>query len=128
MVNRSHRHLSEAEKYFANATYPKAMTSDQRIDFGAKALKRRLVGFCGSSSIKTLDEVASALHLIGIAKDLEEGRKIVPLLVSDRIYSGPGYGSADDCIKNVRLVPAENNGGQKTFYVIIDKYYAPQEH
>ncbi len=57
----------------------------ERENKGAKVIKRKLLGICGWESIKTLEEIAQALHSTRIASSLEEGRAIVPLLVREKI-------------------------------------------
>ncbi len=60
-------------------------------EIGSLKLKRRLLGILGNCSIKSLDEIANALYKLGAVENLEEGRKIVPLLTSQDGKSHSDY-------------------------------------
>lgn len=47
---------------------------------GTKRIKRKLLGFCGKESIKTLDEIALGLYELGVTSSLKDSRNLVPLL------------------------------------------------
>ncbi len=56
----------------------------------AKIFKRRVLGICGTYSIKSLDELAGILHNIGAVSSFEEGKKFVPRLYGFRLDYGGG--------------------------------------
>ena len=57
-------------------------TDEENLKFlsesGAQIFKRRSLGLCGHSSVKSLDEVSGILVEIGIASSVSEGRELVP--------------------------------------------------
>lgn len=50
----------------------------ERSRLGAKRFKRKTLGLCGRSSIKSLEEVAESLVETNIADSIEEAKIIVP--------------------------------------------------
>ena len=48
---------------------------------GAQIFKRKALGLCGHTTIKSLDEISEILVEIGIASSLDEGRTIVPEII-----------------------------------------------
>ncbi|MEK6850839.1 MAG: hypothetical protein AABX85_04660 [Nanoarchaeota archaeon] len=72
---------------FAKAGKPskKYMTDEERFGYlvrtGAQNFKRKALGLCGRSTVKSLDEIAELLVETKIAKNLEEARGIVPKIV-----------------------------------------------
>jgi len=54
---------------------------EQRLEYdGVKNFKRRALGLCGRSTIKTPDQMAQLLYDVGIVSSIDEAREIVPLL------------------------------------------------
>jgi hypothetical protein len=64
------------------------LTEEERRIKGARTFKRKVLGLCGSQSIKTLNEMAQTLYSTGIASSVEEGREITPLLMGGRVSFG----------------------------------------
>lgn len=60
--------LSDAEKFNITARS------------GAKKFKRKVLGLCGTSTFKTLDELAKVMCEIKMAKSMDEGRILVTLI------------------------------------------------
>jgi hypothetical protein len=55
---------------------------------GAKIFKRKVLGFFGRETVKSLDEIAELLVRINVANSLNEGREAVSTLVGiDVIYA-----------------------------------------
>ena len=72
---------------------------DERIKLdGAKRFKRRAMGLCRLSSIKSLEEMAQLLYQTGIASSVEEGREITPSL------EGKFVKYADSGILDINLI------------------------
>ncbi len=75
------------KKLFARAGIPdnKYRKDEGNLEFlsenGARRFKRRALGLCGRSALKSLDEIAGLLVKTGIASSLSEGREIVPNIV-----------------------------------------------
>jgi len=81
--------LGELEGYHTNLELVE--WNRQRELNGARVFKRKALGFCGKSSIKTLDEMAELLCKTNIVSSVQEGRKLVPSLKGNRVpyvYTG----------------------------------------
>lgn len=71
-------------KLFAKAGRPdgRYRTDEEQLEYlsqnGAQRFKRRALGLCGHSTIKTLDEMATLLLETGIASTQHEARQLVP--------------------------------------------------
>ena len=82
-----HNAGSYLEQLFAKAGRPDnhPRTDEENLQFlsitGARRFKRRTLGLCGYSTVKSLDEVAGLLVETGIASSLSEGRELVPKIV-----------------------------------------------
>jgi len=63
------------------------LTEAERRSEGAETFKRKVLGLCGSQSVKTLDEMAQTLYATGVASSIEEGREIVPTLIGTVRYN-----------------------------------------
>jgi len=70
-----------------------SLTEEERLRMraisGLKNVKRNLLGLCGFSTIKSLDEVSSVLMDVGIAGNYEEGVSFVEELYC--LMDGVGY-------------------------------------
>jgi len=55
---------------------------------GVKHFKRRVLGFCGSKTIKTVDEVADVLYDIGIVQTIKDGRALIPNICNKLLAYG----------------------------------------
>ena len=51
-------------------------------EIGAQTFKRKALGFCGHTSIKSLDEIAELFVETKIATSLDEAKALVPKVVS----------------------------------------------
>lgn len=85
---------TENEKLFAKASRidenKKAYHTPEEWNYiktksGVKVFKRKLLGLCGRTRVKSLDEIAQALHETGIASSLDEGKEIVPSLLDNKV-------------------------------------------
>lgn len=47
---------------------------------GIRIFKRKVLGLCGSKTVKSIDELADALMGINVVRSLEEGREMIPKL------------------------------------------------
>mgnify|MGYP001566310081 CR=1 FL=1 len=56
----------------------------KKID-GAKRFKRKALGLCGLSSVKSLEKMAQLLYDTGVVSSVEEGRELTPSLVGKSI-------------------------------------------
>jgi hypothetical protein len=74
-------------KLFAKAgrANEKYRTEELQFDYlsrdGAQRFKRKALGLCGYSTLKSIDEVANILVETGIVPSTDEGRKIIPEIV-----------------------------------------------
>ena len=75
--------------------------------FGARKLKRRLLGVCGRNALKTLDEFAEALLDVGIAKSPEEAKELVP-----KIVQASDHTSGDPNLANLYFCELKRSGGE----------------
>ncbi len=90
---------SDIREYLARAAKPdgKCRTEEEQLRFlsqkGAKILKRKLLGLCGTKAIKSLEEIASVLLETGVAYTVAEARELVPALTKSRSihYGGSPY-------------------------------------
>ena len=64
----------------------KYKTDKERLTYlsetGAQTFKRKVLGLCGYTSIKTLEEIAELLQNTNITSSLEEARELVPKIVA----------------------------------------------
>ncbi|MDP3986783.1 MAG: hypothetical protein Q8P81_01000 [Nanoarchaeota archaeon] len=91
------------------------LTEEERRVKGARILKRRALGLCGSESVKTLDEMAQLLYSTGVVPSLEEGRVITPSLVGRRVLLGENYYGYD----YLAFDNVNNGDGQKAYKIRI---------
>ena len=61
------------------------MSVDERQMEGARKFKRKALGFWGSPSIKTLDEMAQLFYDTKIVSSVEEGRKLTPSIIGKKV-------------------------------------------
>lgn len=62
-----------------------------QLDTGVRRFKREVLGLCGKSSIKSLDELANTLVKIGISDSLSEAKELVPQMVTANSHCYVGY-------------------------------------
>ncbi len=48
---------------------------------GAQTFKRKALGLCGRSSVKSLDHIAQIFVDIGIAETIDEGKETIPMII-----------------------------------------------
>ena len=108
--------MNDLEKLFAKASRLENKGDDGPPDWeflkiidGAKKFKRRILGLCGTSAVKSLDEVAYALYKTGIASSVEEGKEIVPSLIN----GGVNYSFT----RGIRFTEVTKDGGQKAYRI-----------
>jgi len=88
----------------------KFLTEEERQVEGARIFKRKVLGLCGSQSVKTLDEMAQTLYATGIASSVEEGREITPSLMGGRVsYS---------LCKEIAFDEVTNGEGDKKYRIL----------
>ena len=100
------------ETLFVKAGKPdgRYRTDEEQVTFlsenGAQRFKRKALGLCGRTTLKSLDEVAQLLVDTNIAQSIEEARQYVPKIVqANELHShainrgGLGYMAFDE-IKN----------------------------
>ncbi len=80
------------------------MSVDERQMAGAMKFKREALGFCRSQSIKTLDEMAQLFYNTNIVSSVEEGKKIIPLIIGKTVKY-----SLDDNITFNELTDGKGN-------------------
>ena len=69
----------------------KEWNQERRLN-GAKRFKRKALGLCGSSSVKSLEEMARLLYETGVVSSVKEGQELTPTLVGKSItYSDSTY-------------------------------------
>lgn len=61
----------------AKAYSERARTQEEWTKRGATLLKRRALGFCGKTAVKSLEEMASILFELKITDSLEKGKDMV---------------------------------------------------
>ncbi len=87
-----------------------------QLETGVRRFKREVLGLCGKSSIKSLDELAGTLVKIGIANSLSEAKELVPQMVTANSHCYVGYcvdrnpGGSDEYI---HLEPVEGPDSSK---------------
>lgn len=77
---------SEIADIFARAyDRKKFCTPEERPLKGARAFKRKVLGFCGRESTRTLDEMANIFVELGMATNLPDAKDLIPRLSGARI-------------------------------------------
>lgn len=56
-----------------------------RILSGTKNIKRRLLGLCGTSAIKSLEEITQVLSHFEIVENIEESKSLIEDLLNERL-------------------------------------------
>ena len=69
--------LAKASKIKTGYYTSKERDSMRKLD-GAKRFKRKALGLCRRSVVRSLDEIAQLLHKTRMVSSVEEGRKITP--------------------------------------------------
>ncbi len=85
-------------------------TSERRMD-GAKKFKRKALGLCGNSTVKTLDEMAALLYKTNIVDSIDEGKNLVPSLVGRKVMYG--------LLRKIGFDEVENPTGQKAYKISV---------
>jgi hypothetical protein len=81
---------------------------------GVKRFKRRLLGFCGKESVKSLDKIAQALVDIGVSSTTTEAETIAQKLVGIPLtYSNKDLGN--HCLT---MVPVKDSSGNQLYRLI----------
>ncbi len=70
----------EVANFFARAS-----ESGDDVTKGAKNFKRKVLGLCGTTSVKSLDEIIRILCDSNITSSIEEARVLLPSLIDKRI-------------------------------------------
>ena len=84
---------SRLDKVSLRYYYSKELNSLKILD-GAKRFKRNALGLCGKNSIKSLDEMAKLFYKTGMVSSLDEGKKILPYLINEKvIYDSDSSGN-----------------------------------
>ena len=74
---------------------------------GAKILKRKVMGLCGSNATKSLDELAAIFYNLGACDSVEDAKDMIPKLYDKNI----SYTSSSSHF--LRLERAENSKGEE---------------
>ncbi len=72
---------------------------------GAQHFKRKALGLCGSSAIKSLDEFAELLTSTNIANSLEEAKELVPKIVQASKTDRYAISRMGNKFKNYMILP-----------------------
>ena len=84
---------SRIDKAKAGYHTPEEWNGMIKLD-GAKRFKRRALGLCGWTSVRNLDEMAQLLYSTGVVSSLDEGKKILPYLINEKvIYDSDSSGN-----------------------------------
>jgi len=86
--------------------------------FGARKLKRRLLGVCGRNAVKTLDEFAEALLDVGIAKSSREAKELVP-----KIVWASGFNRGDSKLAHLEFCELKRSGREDVRYGVRVAHY-----
>jgi hypothetical protein len=62
----------------------------KRYYSGVKRLKRAILGLCGTSCLRSLDELATSLHQIGMVDSKKEGKQVASNLIGECFEYGDG--------------------------------------
>jgi len=82
---------------------------------GVKTFKRKVLGLCGRTCIKSLDGIAQTLYETGIASSLNEGKEIAPSLSGHSFYYGGSH-----FLKFDKVV---NSKDEEAYRIEVDKSY-----
>jgi len=74
-------------------------TSEEWIDKGLIDFKRRILGLCGTQTVKSLDELAKILTELRIVDSVDTGRQFV----KDELYGKEVYYGSDVLTKYAKL-------------------------
>ena len=106
---------NEIANVIARATRKdKFLTEKERQIEGARTFRRKVLGSCGSQSVKTLDEMAQTLYDTGIVFSVEEGKEITPSIMGGRV----SYGSC----KEIAFDEVTNGEGNKKYRIWAYSY------
>ena len=81
---------------------------------GVKRFKRRLLGFCGKESVKSLDKIAQALVDIGVSSTTTEAETIAQKLVGTHLT----YGDKDLGNYCLTIDPVKDSSGNQLYKVM----------
>ena len=87
---RSTRSIYKTPEEWEN--YPKELEERQRefearkIRDGVRKFKRRVLGICGSQSLKRLEELEVVFQSLNIASKKEEGEQVIKSLLRKKLY------------------------------------------
>lgn len=81
-----------------------------KVRDGAKRFKRKIMGICGTSTVKSLDEVAQTLHELGAVSSIGEGRQIMsPIMRDGLIYY--------ECYRCFEFSPRKSSEDQEVYRI-----------
>ena len=87
---------------------------------GAKIFKRKALGLCGLSSVKSLEEMAQLLCETGVVSSVEEGKELTPSLVDKSItYSNPFSFPPTPIGGELGFSRVRNSNGQEAYRIYV---------
>ena len=109
ITSNKYRNANEWQEYYS-----------KNSQMGIKAFKRRVLGFCGTNTVKSLDELANIFVEMKATSNKNEALKLLPLLTGRNldyrtdILNTPYY---------LNFERVSNNQGQEGYRIIANQYY-----